>query len=292
MTTHQQQLDQQADLIEAVLAQHRTPARVTGGNVMPRWVQFLMQPAAGVKANRIEALSVEIAQALGATSVKVIRSGGAIRIDVPRSDPQVVELGNLIKRLPVNRIPAHTAVLGLADDGAPLLVRLPSAEVGHVLISGGVGTGKTSLIVAMLFSLAWLNHRHNLQIVLSGRGLDGVRGLPHVLDWSLADVTMLLERRMAAGIDAPRVIVAIDDLGTVDRTLIDRFIADGCAAGVHVIGATIEDSSIKCRVKITADHAPGDFVARYSGGLEMRFNAAYADVDAIARLIAEAGKGR
>ena len=61
-----QDLDQQADRIEMLLQDHRAPARVTGGNVTPRWIQFLLQPAPGIKVNKVEALSREIAVALGA----------------------------------------------------------------------------------------------------------------------------------------------------------------------------------------------------------------------------------
>src|SRR5512143_2558335 len=107
-----QQLELQADRIEMVLRDYKAPARVTGGNVTPRWVQFLLQTAPGIKVNKVESLSREIALALGAPNARVTTQGGAVRIDVPRTDPQPVKLLNLCARLPSSRIPFGTAVLG------------------------------------------------------------------------------------------------------------------------------------------------------------------------------------
>ena len=90
-----QELDMQADRIEMLLQDHKTPARVTGGNVTPRWVQFLLQPAPGIKVNKVEALSREIAIALGATTARVKAEGGAVKVEVPRHDPQPVSLMRL-----------------------------------------------------------------------------------------------------------------------------------------------------------------------------------------------------
>ena len=43
--TNRQVLEFQADRIEAVLARHKVSARVTGGVISPRWVQFQVLPA-------------------------------------------------------------------------------------------------------------------------------------------------------------------------------------------------------------------------------------------------------
>ena len=46
-------LEFMADRIEAVLALHKIPARVTGGTVTPRWVRFQVLPAVGAKLSRM-----------------------------------------------------------------------------------------------------------------------------------------------------------------------------------------------------------------------------------------------
>ena len=257
------ELEAKADAIEMVLHEHKAPARVTGGHVTPRWVQFLLQTNPGVKISRVESLSREIAVALGAPSARVTTQGNAVRIEVPRSDPQPLKLLPLCARIPSSRIPFGTAVLGLADDGAPLLIRLPSPEVAHVLVAGTTGSGKTALMQTIIMSLALLNHRRQMQFVLidpKGRAFEPMARLPHLLRpivtqpdqavQALSDLVNLMEQRDRSRVTDPRVIVAIDELADLVQTggpaileSLGRLVQRGREAGIHVVGATQKPSS-------------------------------------------------
>ncbi len=257
------ELEAKADVIEMVLHEHRAPARVTGGHVTPRWVQFLLQTNPGVKISRVESLSREIAVALGAPSARVSTQGNAVRIEVPRNDPQPLKLFSLCARIPPSRIPFGTAVLGLADDGAPLLIRLPSPEVAHVLVAGTTGSGKTALMQTIIMSLALLHHRRQLQFVLidpKARAFEPMEGLPHLLHPIVAqpdqaiqvlnEMVTLMEQRDRSRVTDPRVIVAIDELADLVQTggpaileNLGRLVQRGREAGIHVIGATQKPSS-------------------------------------------------
>jgi S-DNA-T family DNA segregation ATPase FtsK/SpoIIIE len=265
------ELEAKADAIEMVLHEHKAPARVTGGHVTPRWVQFLLQTNPGVKISRVEALSREIAVALGAPNARVTTQGNAVRIEVPRNDPQPLKLLPLCARIPPSRIPFGTAVLGLADDGAPLLIRLPSPEVAHVLVAGTTGSGKTALMQTIIMSLALLNHRRQMQFVLidpKGRAFEPMAGLPHLLRptacpalsgivtepdqaaQALSDLVNLMEQRDRSRVTEPRIIVAIDELADLVQTGgpailegLGRLVQRGREAGIHVIGATQKPSS-------------------------------------------------
>jgi S-DNA-T family DNA segregation ATPase FtsK/SpoIIIE len=256
-----QMLELQADRIEMVLRDYKAPARVTGGNVTPRWVQFLLQTAPGIKVNRVESLSREIALALGAPSARVSAQGGSVRVDVPRSDPQPVKLLPLCSRLP--QTPFGTAVLGLADDGAPLLLRLPSPDVAHVLIAGTTGSGKTALVQSIIASLALTHRRSQMQFVLidpKGRAFEGFNALPHLLrpivtqaDQAvqiLNDMIALMEMRDRSRVTDPRIVIVLDELADLVQTggaevieSLGRLVQRGREAGIHVIGATQKPSS-------------------------------------------------
>ena len=164
-----QELEFQADRIEAVLTLHKVVARVTGGTVTPRWVRFQVLPAVGTRISRIKGLSEELAAALDTSSCRVSRRGAAVTVEVERDDPQPVRLLPLYRQLTgpprgagvadVVRpsVPPVTAVLGLAEDGTPLLVRLPSPDVAHILVAGTTGSGKTVLLQTMILTLAMTN---------------------------------------------------------------------------------------------------------------------------------------
>jgi len=257
------ELEAKADAIEMVLHEHKAPARVTGGHVTPRWVQFLLQTNPGVKISRVESLSREIAVALGAPNARVTTQGNSVRIDVPRTDPQPLKLLPLCARIPATRVPFGTAILGLADDGAPLLIRLPSPEVAHVLVAGTTGSGKSALMQTMIMSLALHHHRRQMQFVLidpKSRAFEAMSGLPHLLrpivtqaDQAvqvLNDMVHLMEQRDQSRVTDPRIVIAIDELADLVQTggqgILDnlgRLVQRGREAGIHVIGATQKPSS-------------------------------------------------
>jgi S-DNA-T family DNA segregation ATPase FtsK/SpoIIIE len=270
------ELDQQADRIEMLLQDHRAPARVTGGNVTPRWIQFLLQPAPGIKINKVEALSREIAVALGAPTARVRSEGGAVRVEVPRPDPQPIDLMRLLTRLPASRIPLGTAVLGLADDGAPLLVRLPSPDVAHVLVAGTTGSGKTALVQTMIISLALLHHRRQVQFVLidlKGRAFESLADLPHLLRPivtqpdqavdALTDMVKLMEARDQSRVTEPHIVIVIDELtdlipsgGPAILENLTRLVQRGREAGLHVVAATQKPTSAMLDSIVTPSGPP------------------------------------
>jgi len=171
-----------------VLTMHKVPARVTGGTVTPRWVRFQVLPAVGTEVDKVKELSEELATALDVRSCRISRRGAAVAIEVSRDDPQPVQFGALYRQLQGDwegqGIPPMTAVLGLAEDGAPLLIRLPSPDVRHILIAGMQGAGKTMLLQTIVLSLAMRNDPNDLMFIVLGDSLPRIghslRELGHV----------------------------------------------------------------------------------------------------------------
>lgn len=285
-------LELQSDRIEMVLASHKAPARVTGGVVTPRAVQFHLAPALGTKINKVQALADELALALGATNVRISRQGSSVQLEVPRDDAQPVRLLPLMAQLAEARgdsphssnrraratagtgrnawrapLPPFTAVLGMCDDGAPLLVRLASPDVAHVLIAGTTGSGKTVLCRTMILSLAMTHRRSQLQFVLvdpKRRAFAPLETLPHLLrpiigdaaeaTGALGELVQLMEMRGQAGGKAvevtPRIVVVLDELADLMQVggkalgeHLTRLAQRGREAGIHVVACTQKPSS-------------------------------------------------
>jgi S-DNA-T family DNA segregation ATPase FtsK/SpoIIIE len=257
----QQLLELQADRIEMVLQTHKAPARVTGGVVTPRAIRFNLAPAPATRVNRLQALAEDLALALGAPGVNVSRQGDAVCLNIPRADAQTVRLLPLCQRL--GDIPPFTAVLGLADDGLPLLLRLPSPNVAHVLVAGTTGSGKTALAQTIILSLALANRRSQLQFVLvdpKQRAFNRLEGLPHLL-WpvltdandagdALDELVHLMEMRDRAQACLPRIVLVVDELadliyvgGKSVADALTRLSQRGREAGVHVVACTQKPSS-------------------------------------------------
>src|SRR3990172_2487518 len=111
-----------------VLAAHKAPARVWGGRLPSRTIQFHLAPAASTKMHKLHALTEEVALALGAPSARLTRSQGMLSLEVPREDAQLVSLLDLARRLHADEgirralSAAGTAILGLYTEGVPLLL--------------------------------------------------------------------------------------------------------------------------------------------------------------------------
>jgi S-DNA-T family DNA segregation ATPase FtsK/SpoIIIE len=202
--------------------------------------------------------------------VRVSREGSSVRLEVPRDDAQPVKLLPLIARLSKSgsALGIFTAVLGMCEDGAPLLLRLSSPDVAHVLISGTTGSGKTALCQTMILSLAMTHRRSQLQFVLidpKQRAFAPFKLLPHLLCpvvgsadeavrvlESLVQLMETRDRSSAGGrIDpTPRIVVVLDELADLvqvsGRALTDpltRLAQRGREAGLHVIACTQKPSS-------------------------------------------------
>lgn len=251
-----QLLEYQADQIEMVLQTHRAFGRVVGGTVTPGWIRYQVVPALGTKVTAISKLSEEFALRLGAGAVRISREGANIHLEVPRADAQVVRLLPLCENLP--EVPKQTAILGINESGMPLLLRLPSPEVAHVLVAGTTGSGKTALAQTMALSLAMNNRLGDVQLIMidpKGEGFGPLAGLPHLLRpviheihqaiFLLGELVEEMVRRDRERISEPRVVVFIDELadlmdqgGNAMSRLLTRLTQRGRSAGIHIIGCT------------------------------------------------------
>jgi S-DNA-T family DNA segregation ATPase FtsK/SpoIIIE len=140
----------------------------------------------------------------------------------------------------------------------PLLLRLPSPNVAHVLVAGTTGSGKTALARSIVSSLAVNNGQRSLQLVLidpKGRGFLPFEGLPHLLEPVVTRVDEALpllqrlvaemERRDAEGRSEPRLVVALDELADLVQVggrevegALTRLTQRGREAGIHLVACT------------------------------------------------------
>ncbi len=248
----------QASRIESVLNAHKVHARVWQATVTPRFVRFDVTTALGTRVNKVSSLAEELAFSLGARMTRVYRDGGVLHVEVPRETPRTVELLTLCGRL--HNVPPNSALLGVDEGGVPLLLRIDSPDVAHVIVAGTTGSGKTAILRTLLLSLAMHNHAGQLQLALidpKGRGLAPLAGLPHLwrnrgivqepaaaLDLLQALVAEMVQRDTVRRC-RPRIVIGIDELadlltvgGKPVTEALTRLTQRGREAGLHVVAAT------------------------------------------------------
>lgn len=264
----QHQLELQARQIERVLSQHDPSARVVGGTVRPRTVQFDVQAGLAQGIERLKGLKEELMRALGGAMVYFApdndRDNGRLNLDVAQSEDVPVPLLDLLPLL--QEVPPLTAVLGLAEDGSPVLLNFGEAEMTHILIVGDQAAGKTSLLRTIALSLAMHNRQSQLQLLVcqhtpgTATDLQPLSYLPHMLagvsstvDESGQLFTFLcneMDYRREQKVRAPAIIVLVDGIVTLlekaeaemagsDLTgNITRLLQRGAEAGIHLVLAT------------------------------------------------------
>ncbi|MFQ5407339.1 MAG: FtsK/SpoIIIE domain-containing protein [Anaerolineales bacterium] len=192
----------------------------------------------------------------GFASAPALHEETSLTVDVARPDPRPISLPTVMQEL--TSLPPHTACIGLTAEARPLLLRLPSPDVVHVLVAGASGSGKTELIRSLLVSLALGNRQSQLQVVLidlKQRGLSMLAGLPHLVAPPAYEVNGALqlldamvaemERRDAQACSDPHIVIVADELpallrqaGPAAQAALTHIAERGHAAGLHLVVGT------------------------------------------------------
>jgi len=146
-----------AKTLEETLAQFGVTVRVVDIERGPVITRYELEPAPGVKVQRITTLSDDIALAMKAQSVRIlapIPGKNRVGIEVPNLSSSMVFLKDVLSQSNFRSNKSRlTLALGKDTAGKPMVADL--ADMPHLLIAGTTGSGKTvclnSIILSMLF---------------------------------------------------------------------------------------------------------------------------------------------
>ncbi|MDP8266025.1 MAG: DNA translocase FtsK [Candidatus Aceula meridiana] len=146
-----------AKTLEETLAQFGVTVSVVDIERGPVITRYELEPAPGVKVQRITTLSDDIALAMKAQSVRIlapIPGKNRVGIEVPNLSSSMVFLKDVLSQSNFRSNKSRlTLALGKDTAGKPMVADL--ADMPHLLIAGTTGAGKTvclnSIILSMLF---------------------------------------------------------------------------------------------------------------------------------------------
>jgi S-DNA-T family DNA segregation ATPase FtsK/SpoIIIE len=234
-----------------------------------------LEPAPGVKLNRIVTLSDDIALAMKAQSVRIIApipGKGRVGVEVPNSQSSFVYLKEVLASREFSDSESKlTLALGKDITGQPIIADLD--QMPHLLIAGTTGSGKTVCVNSLILSLLFKTTPIELKFLMIDPKmveLAPFNGLPHLLcpvvtdakkasnalNWVVNEMEeryRLLANAGARNIEAynekqekiPYIVVIIDefaDLMAIVRDQIESAITRlaqlSRAVGIHLILAT------------------------------------------------------
>ncbi len=184
-TVSEDALEQNARLLEAVLADFGV--RGTIGQIRPGPVitRYELEPARGTKTARVIGLSDDIARSMSAVSVRaaVVAGRNAIGIELPNTRRETVPLRELLASTEYDNTTGQLALaLGKDVAGSPVIADL--ARMPHLLIAGTTGSGKSVAVNTMILSLLYrLSPQRCRFIMIDPKMLElsAYDGIPHLL---------------------------------------------------------------------------------------------------------------
>ncbi len=157
-----------ARLLEETLMNFKIEAHVVNTTVGPVVTRFELQPAPGVRINRITTLSNDIALALAAPRVRIeapIPGKAAIGIEIPNTSAQTVLLRDIIESREF--IEARSAVtMALGKDIGGKIITADLSKMPHMLIAGSTGSGKSVCINDIIVSMIYKSSPEDLKLIL------------------------------------------------------------------------------------------------------------------------------
>jgi len=141
------------------------PAEVQTGPVITR---YEVQPAEGVRVNRIANLDKDLALGLKATGVRILApvpGKGTVGIEVANSVARPVCLREIIEsRAWADSKAEIPVVLGKDVTGKPIVLDL--AKMPHALVAGATGSGKTVCVNSIIASLMYHSTPKDIRFIM------------------------------------------------------------------------------------------------------------------------------
>ena len=182
--------------LEETLAHFGVEAKVAEIHQGPVITSFEVEPAVGVKVNRITSLENDIALGLKARSIRIVApipGKSTIGIEVPNDKPRIVSVKEVLSSSAFIEHPSKLKV-ALGKDILGEVVVADLGEMPHLLIAGTTGSGKTvcinSLIASILFNATPQEVRF-LMVDPKMVELAPFDGLPHLLTPVVKEVKKL-----------------------------------------------------------------------------------------------------
>ena len=162
------EFDRLGDVLIRTLKTFKVEGRVVGRTTGPVVTQFEVEPAPGVKVNRIASLDADLALALRAPSIRIVApipGKGAVGVEVPNPEPEVVHLRRVLESPAFQRARGDLPLaLGKDLTGKPYVADL--VKMPHLLIAGATGSGKSVCINVLITSLVYRHTPESMRLLL------------------------------------------------------------------------------------------------------------------------------
>ena len=270
-------IEEKARVIEQSLAEFNIPVKIINVETGPVVTRYELEPAPGVKIQKIVNLSDDLALNLRASSLRIVApipGKGAVGIEVPNTHREPVFIRDIASSAEFIEMDSPLT-LGLGKDTAGYPVVADLRDMPHLLIAGATGSGKTVCVNALIVSMLMKASPRDLRFIMVDPKMVEMaqyNNLPHLLcpvvtdakkvsltlNWLIGEMEKRYQRLAKAGVrnirfynerfkdePMPYIVLIIDELADIMavaqsevETAIARLAQLSRAVGIHLILAT------------------------------------------------------
>ncbi|MFB0831144.1 DNA translocase FtsK [Brevibacillus laterosporus] len=266
----------QKNLLEETLSNFNVNANIVNIVKGPSVTRFELQPAPGVKVNKITGLSDDIKLNLAAKDIRIeapIPGRNAVGIEVPNNKSEPIFIRRILESDKFKNHPSPLAIaLGMDIGGEPIVADIK--KMPHGLVAGSTGSGKSVCINSIIISLLFKSTPEQVRLLLIDPKmveLAPYNNLPHLVTPVVTDAKQAtaslkwaveeMEKRYALFVEAgvrdierynqttddqlPYIVIIIDELA--DLMMVSPQDVEDCiiriaqkarACGIHLLLAT------------------------------------------------------
>ncbi len=186
-------LEKISQLLESKLRDFGVEAEVVSVLPGPVVTRFELQPAPGVKVQKISSLAKDLARSLSVISVRIVEvipNKPYVGIEIPNEDREVVRLKEILAS-PSFQDSKSPVTLALGKDIAGQPVCADVARMPHLLVAGTTGSGKSVGVNAMILSLLYKSTPEEVRLIMVDPKmleLSVYEGIPHLLTPVVTDM--------------------------------------------------------------------------------------------------------
>ena len=256
------------ELLIETLASFNIECRPLGWSVGPVVTRYELQPARGVRVNRITTLSNDLALALAAPRVRIeapIPGKAAVGVEVPNKTAATVLLKEIIDTDEFKNAKSPVTMAIGKDIGGKIVVA-DLAKMPHMLIAGSTGSGKSVCINDIILSMVYKSAPADLRLIMVDPKqveLSVYSTLPHLLipvvtdpkkaasalRWAVNEMTMRYKKFSDRGARdlaryneiqeeernrLPRIVVIVDELADLMMVAPDE--VEDCICRIAQLG--------------------------------------------------------
>ena len=256
------------ELLIETLASFNIECKALGYSVGPVVTRYELQPARGVRVNRITTLSNDIALALAAPRVRIeapIPGKAAVGVEVPNKTAATVLLKEILDTDEFRNAKSSVTMAIGKDIGGKIVVA-DLAKMPHMLIAGSTGSGKSVCINDIILSMIYKSAPEDLRLIMVDPKqveLSVYGTLPHLLipvvtdpkkaasalRWAVNEMTMRYKKFSDMGArelmrynelqedpknKLPRIVVIVDELADLMMVAPDE--VEDCICRIAQLG--------------------------------------------------------